>query len=305
MSVLVVGSFVTDLVATTKRAPQGGETVIGTSFNTSYGGKGANQAIAVKRFNGKVSMAGALGKDNYGNEFLNLFKKEGIDTKLVKQVDYSTGCSVIVIDEKGQNRIVMTPGANLKFDENDLKVVSEYINENKPNYVIAQFEMSDTVVKSLAKMCNESKTKLVVNPAPAKEIEDEVLEKLYLLIPNETELGIIVKKELTTDAQYIEAAKELTNKGVENVIVTLGDRGSLLVNKNEIYFQSAYKVKAIDTVGAGDTFIGTLVSALDQGYTIKEAMKFGSGASAIEVTKRGAIAAIPLANDVFEFLKNK
>lgn len=305
MSILVVGSFVTDLVATTKRAPQGGETVIGTSFNTYYGGKGANQAIAAKRFNATVDMAGSLGKDSYGNEFLSLFKKEKIDTKLVKQVEYPTGCSVIVIDENGQNRIVMTPGANLKFVENDLKEIERYINEKKPNYVVAQFEMSDIVVKALAKICKNSKTKLVVNPAPAKEINDEELDKLYLLIPNETELGIIVKRKLTTDTQYIEAAKELIDKGVENVIVTLGDRGSLLVNKNETYFQSAYKVKAIDTVGAGDTFIGTLVSALDQGYTIKDAMKFGSAASAIEVTKKGAIPSIPCANDVFEFLNNK
>ena len=305
MSVLIVGSFIIDCVARTNRAPLQGETVVGNSFNTYLGGKGANQAFACIRMGCETYLAGAVGNDNFGNQFIDAMKKEGFDTSYVLRKDnHPTGTSLVIVEESGQNRICMVPGANLVYTSTDIiENLEELIK--KVDYVIAQFEMKYEIVSTLASLCEKHGKNFVLNPAPARSIDDDVLSRLYLITPNETELGIIINSEkpLITINDYVDGAQKLISKGVKNVIVTLGTNGSLLVNKNGINHVESYKVKAIDTVGAGDSYTGSLVAMLDSGKSIVEAMKIATAVAAVEVTKHGAIPAIPYKKEVEEFIK--
>lgn len=304
MSVLVVGSFITDFVGRCAKAPVAGESVVGKSFNTYPGGKGANQAVACARMGSKTYMAGCVGDDLFGENFINIFKNEGFDTKYIKVAKgASTGASIVTVEDSGQNRIVMTPGANLVYSTKDVDELEEVLNE--VSYCVSQAEQTEEVLDYLVEKCKAHNVKFIYNPAPARHISDKTLKGLYLITPNETELGVIIGKEVVTDEEFTSGAKELLAKGVENVVVTLGTRGCLFVNKDETTIIPAYKVKAVDTVGAGDSFTGSLAASLDQGKTLKEALKISNAVGALEVQKNGAIPAMPYKKEVEEFLKNK
>ncbi len=302
MSVIVVGSFITDCIATCKVAPKGGETVRGLSFNTYLGGKGANQAVASIRMGSDTLMLGAVGDDNFGHAFIDCLKNEGFDTNyIVVDKKNPTGTSLVTVEESGQNRIVMTPGANTAYDYNLLK---NYENEIKnANCVVTQCETTLDVVVELSRLCKKHNVKYIVNPAPALKLPDEVLDGLFLLTPNENELGIQIAKNPETLDEYIAGAKEMLKKGVKNVIVTLGVNGSLLVNNDGTCHIPSFKVKAVDTLGAGDSFTGSLSAMIDQGYSIIDAMKIATAVAALEVQKPGGIPAMPYKEEVFKFLE--
>jgi ribokinase len=301
MSVIVVGSFIVDCIARCNRAPEAGETVVGNSFKTYLGGKGANQAFASKRMGSETYLIGAVGKDNFGQAFIDTMIEDGFDPKTTRMVGNSTGTSLVTVEENGQNRIVMTPGANLDYQPEWLYEHEELFKAC--DYVVTQFEMRYEIVQELAKICKKYKKKFILNPAPAKDITDEVLDGLYLITPNETELGLIVHRRINDLDGYVEGAKLLLAKGVQNVIVTLGTVGSLLVNDKGHILVPAKKVKAIDTVGAGDSYTGSLVAMLDQSYDLEEAMKIATAVAALEVQKNGAIPAMPFKEDVFKYMK--
>ncbi len=297
MSILVVGSFVTDLVATTDRAPEAGESVRGNSFNIYLGGKGINQAVAAKRMGADVVMVGCIGNDSFGKDFLEMMKKENLDTKYIKISDtFPTGCSLIVLDKSGQNRICMTPGANLDYSVEDLREVENLIEE--ADVVVTQCEMLPEIVDELARMCRKHDKKFILNPAPARVLSDEVISSTYVISPNETELGVIVGREVVTDEDYIEGARILLEKGAENVIVTLGDRGSLLVNKDGAEIVPSIKVQAVDTVGAGDSFTGSLSAFVTEGKDIVSAMRLSTRVAALQVTRHGAIPSMPYRKEI-------
>lgn len=291
----------TDCIATCKRAPVAGETVVGNSFNIYLGGKGANQAFAAKRMGSEVYLSGAVGNDEFGKEFLEALKKEGFKTNSVVIIpNNSTGVSLVTVENNGQNRIVMTPGANLDYTVEDLLKFENIIK--KVDYVLTQCEMAYEIIVALSKLCKKHNKHFILNPAPAQLIEDDVLNGLYCITPNETEIEIITGKKLDTLEDYKKGAKVLLEKGCQNIVVTLGEKGSLLVNKKESILVPAFKVKAIDTVGAGDSYTGSLTAMLDQGRTIKEAMKIATAVAALEVQKKGAIPAMPYKEDVFSFI---
>ena len=304
MSVLVVGSFIVDCVATCERAPEAGETVVGDSYNTYLGGKGANQAFAAIRMGSKTTMVGCVGNDGFGKQFFETLKAEGFDTSVVKMSqNNSTGVSLVTVEHSGQNRICMTPGANLDFYVEDLDKLEELIKES--DIIVTQLEMRYDIAAHLAKLAKKHGKKVILNPAPAAPIDDETLKGIYCITPNETELGIIINRKIETMEEYIEGAKVLLEKGCQNVIVTLGTVGSLLVNKDGHALIPAFKVKAIDTVGAGDSFTGSLSAMLDQGRDLKDAMQIATAVAALEVQKKGAIPAMPYREEVFKFLEEK
>ena len=304
MSVLVVGSFIVDCVATCKRAPEAGETVVGDSYNTYLGGKGANQAFAAKRMGAHTYMVGAVGNDGFGKQFFETLDAEGFDSSVVKvSGNNSTGVSLVTVEHSGQNRICMTPGANLDYEPNELYGLVDIIKEC--DYIVTQCEMQYSIVVELAKIAKKYGKKLILNPAPARHIDDEVIFSCYIMTPNETELGIIINRKIETMEEYIEGAKVLLEKGCQNVIVTLGTVGSLLVNKDGHSLIPAFKVKAIDTVGAGDSFTGSLSAMLDEGRSILESMQIATAVAALEVQRKGAIPAMPYREEVFKFLEEK
>lgn len=304
MSVLVVGSFIVDCVATCKRAPEAGETVVGDSYNTYLGGKGANQAFAAIRMGSKTTMVGCVGNDGFGKEFFDTLEAEGFDTSVVKVSNaHSTGVSLVTVEHSGQNRICMTPGANLDYLPEDLDELEDLIKNS--DIIVTQLEMRYDVAAYLAKLAKKHGKKFILNPAPAAPIDDETLDGVYCITPNETELGIIINRKIETMEEYIDGAKVLLDKGCQNVIVTLGTIGSLLVNKDGHTLVPAFKVKAIDTVGAGDSFTGSLSAMLDQGRSLTDAMQIATAVAALEVQKSGAIPAMPFKEDVYKFLEEK
>ena len=304
MSVLVVGSFVVDLVATCDRAPEAGETLTGKSFNIYLGGKGANQAVAAKRMGADVTMVGCIGNDIFGDDFVRTFENEGLSTDYILRTDADrTGCSLVTLETSGQNRICMTPGANLHYSVADLLAVEGLVKS--ANVVVTQCEMQPEIVDELAKLCKKYGKKFILNPAPARTFDDETLSACYVISPNETELGVIVGRTLDTDEDYISAAKELLAKGVQNVVVTLGSRGSLLVNATQTTFVPAMKVKAVDTVGAGDSFTGSLAAFTDEGKDVLSAMKLSTIVGGLQVQKHGAIPSMPYRSAVDELANAK
>ena len=297
MSVLVVGSFVVDLVALCDRAPEAGETLTGKSFNIYLGGKGANQAVAAKRMGADVTMVGCVGCDIFGDDFVKTFVEEGMSTQYIVRTDKArTGCSLVTLETNGQNRICMTPGANLLYTIENLESIEPLIKQAE--VVVTQCEMSPEIVDELAKLCKKHSKKFVLNPAPARTFCDETLSACYVISPNETELGVIVGKQLISDKEYIEAARELLSKGVQNVVVTLGSRGSLLVNNEQTTFVSAMKVKAVDTVGAGDSFTGSLAAFTDEGKDVLASMRLSTIVGGLQVQKHGAIPSMPYRNEL-------
>lgn len=305
MSVLVVGSLNADCVARCDRIPRPGETVTGKSFNISLGGKGANQAFASKRMGSETVMAGAVGKDSFGDRIVSAFAEEGFDTNHIKRADSCTGTCLINVEEGGQNCICVVPGANLDYSPEDLRGVMPALLG--ASYVVSQFEIGSETVSELARLCKENGKRLILNPAPARKTDKSILDGLFLLTPNETELSALLETDRTfrTVQAYADAARKLLDCGVQNVIVTLGTAGSVLVNREGTEFVPAFRVNAVDTVGAGDAYTGTLASMLDQGYTLKEAMRVATAASALEVQKEGAIPAMPRREDVFAFLREQ
>lgn len=301
MSVLVVGSFVTDLMAMCERAPEAGETVHGISFESFLGGKGANQAVACKRMGANVTMVGCVGDDIFGENFVSFFKTEGFDVNNIKKsTSAKTGCSLVTVETSGQNRICMVAGANMDYSSAELNKIENLIKQ--ADVVVTQCEMREEIVDGLAVLCKKHNKKFILNPAPARTFADETLSSVYVITPNETELGIIIGRELTADEDYISAAKSLLKKGVRNVIVTLGSRGSLLVNENVTKFTPSFKVKAIDTVGAGDSFTGSLSAFIDEGIDIEKAIVMSTAVGALSVQKRGAIPSMPSRAEVAAFL---
>lgn len=301
MSVLVVGSFITDFVARTERAPQAGETVAGISFNSFLGGKGANQAVAAKRMGADVTMAGCVGNDIYGKQFLSLFEREGMSTRYIKvSEDGKTGCSLVTVESSGQNRICMVAGSNMDYTAEDAAALEPIVARS--DVVVTQHEMRVDVVEMLAELCKAHGTKLILNPAPARAVSDKVLSSVYVLTPNETELGILVGKTLKSEAEYIAACKQLLGNGVRHVVVTLGSAGCLLVNSDTVKHIDGFKVKAVDTVGAGDSFTGALAALIDEGAKIEDALRVCCGVGALAVQKEGAIPSMPYRADVDAFI---
>ncbi len=301
MSVLVIGSFMMDLVTKTKIVPTAGETVVGDSFQTFLGGKGANQAISAKRLGCEVTMCGMLGNDDFGAQFETLFRQEHMDLSYIKKTDCSTGIGSITLDDSGQNRIVIIPGANLEYKVDDL--LEAEVLFAKANVVLTQLELQLSVIEKTAELAKKYNKIFILNPAPMQELSDEILCKVDYLTPNETELQALSGKELcNTLPEQIQACESLLAKGVKNVIVTLGDKGCLHVNDNIHQLYPTYKVKVIDTVAAGDAFNGALAHCLDKFMPIDEAIKYANAVGAISVQKRGAIPSLPSAEEVAEFL---
>jgi ribokinase len=290
--ITVVGSSNTDLVFQTPKFPQPGETVMGGQFNRFAGGKGANQAVAVSRLGGVVYFIAKVGNDSFGNESIKGFLKDNIRTDYVyKDDDFPTGVASIVVNEKGQNAIVVAPGANNQLSVSDIDNAIDAIE--KSSIVLVQLEIPLTTVKYVLEKSFNLGKKLILNPAPAQQIEDSLYSKIYLITPNETEAELLTGVEVVDEVTASKAADVFIEKGVENVIITLGEKGAYFKNKNKEFSVSANKVEVVDTTAAGDTFNGAIAVALSEGKSWKNAIQFANSASAIGVGRLGAQASVP------------
>ena len=298
--ILVIGSLNMDLVTGVEKMPRIGETLLGESFKQIPGGKGANQACAAARLGGEVTMIGHVGNDNFGEALISSLYNDGVDTSCINKIDkVSTGIAVIIVDDMGDNSIVVVPGANYTLTSEDIDNSIEYIN--KADIIVTQLEIPVEAVKTALKKAKEQGKYTILNPAPAKKLDDEIIGNVDLLTPNETELEVLSDVKIETEEDVLKAAKVLINKGIKELIVTLGSKGCLYINKDGFKRFSSYKVDAVDTTAAGDSFTAAIAVGLSEGKQIDEAIDFASKVGALTVTKEGAQSSLPYRQDVIDF----
>jgi ribokinase len=302
--ITVIGSLNMDLVTMTTKVPKIGETIIGTDFKQAAGGKGANQADAIAKLGGLVTMIGRVGDDQFGESLINALKKDGVETSQVRITEkISTGIATIVVNGEGDNSIIVVPGANFKLTPQDIDEADAIIKAS--SMVIAQLEVPIETIKYAFRKAKEYGIYTLLNPAPARKLDEELLGMTDLLVPNETELEILSEKSLETDEDMINAAKELMQKGVKEMIVTLGSSGCLHIHKAGSKHYSAERVESVDTTAAGDSFIGAIAMAFSEGKSFAQAIEFASKVSALTVTRQGAQDSLPTRMEVEEYIKNK
>jgi len=298
--ILVVGSINMDLVTVTEKTPKIGETILGRSFAQIPGGKGANQAVAMARLGADVAMIGRVGTDSFGDTLIEGMKNDGLKVEGIEKVEgVSTGIASIVVDDSAHNSIIVVPGANFEIDEADIDRHRKLYEE--ADIVVHQLETPLNVVEYSLKLAKSMGKTTILNPAPAKELSDEIIASIDYLIPNETELELLSGMEVKTTDDVMAAAKVLMDKGVKKLVVTLGSKGSIYIDENETKEVNAYKVDAVDTTAAGDSFIGGLTTALAKGATFTEAMEFATKVGAITVTRRGAQTSLPTLEEIEDF----
>ena len=298
-NICVIGSLNMDLVVKVDTMPKGGQTLIGSNFKEVPGGKGANQAVAMARLGGNVSMIGKVGNDGFGQTLLNALKADNVNTDYIGIEEGPTGVALITVDKNAENSIVVAPGANFKVAVEDIDNNIESINNS--DIVVVQLETPLETIKYGLKKAKEAGKYTILNPAPAVVLEDEIIKNVDLLTPNETELEILSGVEINTEDDIKRAAQIMIDKGVKELIVTLGSKGSLYINKERSMFKSAYKVQAVDTTAAGDSYTGALSVAFANGKNIEEAMDFASKVGALSVMKEGAQSSLPTLKDVENF----
>ena len=298
-NICVIGSLNMDLVVNVDTMPKPGQTIIGSNFKEVPGGKGANQAVAMARLNGNVTMIGKVGEDGFGQTLINSLKNDKVDTTYIQTAKGATGVALITVDKNAQNSIVVSPGANFEVKEDDIDNNIEAIKNS--DIVVLQLETPLDTIKYALNKAKELNKYTILNPAPAVKLDDEIIKNIDLLTPNETELEIISGVSIETEEDIQKAAQIMIEKGVKELIVTLGSKGSLYINKEKSMFKKAYKVEAVDTTAAGDSYTGALAVALSQDKGMEEAMDFASKVGALSVLKEGAQSSLPTLEDVENF----
>lgn len=279
--VMIIGSQSMDFVVETDIVPIEGETVIGKSFSLLFGGKGANQAIAAARLGNEVWMLGCVGNDNYGEMITDNFKANNVNTDLIGTKDTTTGSAHITVKD-GDNRIIIVEGANALVSIEEVSKHETLIKEM--DMIILQQEIPAATVRYVIDFCHRSKIKVLLNPAPARELDESYIEKLDYIIPNELEF------EVTFPAMNVnEALSKYPNK----LIITLGDKGALYHDGKNVVQVDAYKVKPVDTTGAGDCFVAAFSDGILQGKSIKDCINRANKASSLAISKLGAQSGLP------------
>lgn len=281
--ILIIGSINKDLVVTAPRFPKEGETILGSNFYTGNGGKGANQACAIGKLSGDVSILGAVGDDSFGKDLCNALISNNVNTdNLIIKNNVSTGIAVITVTDDGANNIIVAQGANALITKDDIKeeLISLY------DIIVMQLEIPLEIAEYAAYIAKKLGKTVVLNPSPAVKLSRDFLSYVDILIPNETEIDII---------GGIDYAFEC---GVKNIILTLGANGCDFINKEGRKHFDAYKVDVLDTTAAGDSFLGGVVRMIADNKSIEEAIIFATKVSNITVTRKGAIDSIPTYNEV-------
>ncbi len=295
MKIYVVGSLNMDLVIRAPFMPENGMTISGEGFMTNPGGKGANQAAAVGKLGGEAYMVGCVG-DAFGDELISTLKGYGVNTQFVeKKENVSSGIAVIVVVD-GDNRIVLDKGSNGLVSEE--LVDKAFKNAEAGDFVVCQLEISQDVVAYAFKKAKEKGMVTVLNPAPAATLRDGILEYCDWFIPNQSEAELYTGIYPADEKSAKLCAEKLTQFGVKNVLITMGGQGSASISGGEYVHTDIFKVNAIDTTAAGDTYVGAFVTKLSEGASVKDAMTFASKASSITVTRKGAQVSIPTRDEV-------
>ncbi len=302
--IIVIGSLNMDLVVSAERLPGTGETIMGKSFATFPGGKGANQAIAAARLGGSVKMVGRVGSDTFGKSLLKNLIINNVDiTAVGEDSKSSTGTALITVDNQGTNTIIVVPGANHALLPRDLDEVESQIVCSK--LVVLQMEIPIETVAHAIDLAKKHKIPVMLNPAPAQHLEKGVLAGIDFLIPNESELAILTGLPVSTMLEIRAAAEKMLQIGVKRLLMTRGDAGVYYIDNQKEIIYPAYTVQAVDTTAAGDAFIGALAVAFVKGEEMDSAIRDGLAAGALAVTRAGAQTSLPTLQELEHFLKDQ
>jgi ribokinase len=295
--IVVIGSCNTDMVIKADRLPIPGETVIGGTFLMNAGGKGANQAVAAARQGGKVVFVSKTGNDVFGKQSIELYKSEGINTDFIfSDPKLPSGVALIMVDGHGENCIAVASGANGSLVPADIEKAKAEVES--ADYVLMQLEIPIETVEYAAEMAASKGIPVILNPAPARTLSDRLLKSLFLVTPNETEAEILSGIKVFDWDSARQAANVISAKGVDNVVITMGALGAFIKEKDEYHIVEAFKVVAIDTTAAGDSFSGSLCVGLSEGKSIHESVKSAAKVAALTVTRMGAQSSIPYRNEL-------
>jgi ribokinase len=290
--IVVIGSSNTDMVVKAARLPAPGETILGGKFLMNPGGKGANQAVAAARLGGNVTFIGKTGEDIFGNHARTVLEKENINTKYLSgDRDNPSGIALITVNDKGENCIVVASGSNSCLSKTDIDLAREELVSS--SIILMQLEIPLETVIHAAEIGFNAGKKVILNPAPACSLPDELFGKLFMITPNETEAEMLTGIRINSINTAEKAAGQLLSKGTGIVIITMGSSGALFAVKGKTLLVPAEKVKVMDTTAAGDVFNGALAVAISEGTGIEKAVAFANRAAALSVTRLGAQASAP------------
>ncbi|QLB12335.1 ribokinase [Bisgaardia hudsonensis] len=303
----VLGSINVDHVISVPHFAKPGETLTGKNYYIAYGGKGANQAVAAARLkhsDTQVNFISCLGYDPISDEIKQAFVKDGINTQAISKFENeTTGLAMIQVADSGENSIVISAGANARLDE-------QYVAKHRSliadaDYLLMQLETPINAILQAAITAKENNTKVILNPAPAQPLSDELLSFVDIITPNETEAEILTGIKVTDQQSAVKSAEVFHKKGIDTVLITLGSKGVYLSQNGQGQIISGFRVNAIDTTAAGDTFNGAFIVALLEGKTLDKAIQFAHAAAAISVTRKGAQPSIPTRDETLTFLKQQ
>lgn len=301
MSIIVVGSLNMDLIVRTPRIPAPGETILGHTFSTAPGGKGANQAVAAAKLGAPVKLIGRVGADDFGKQLRSQLNAVGVDAQFVfEDAQAATGVALISVDDQGQNSIIVAPGANGRVTRQDVDSAREAIRAAR--VVIAQLEIPLDSVTYALRVAHDAGALTILNPAPARQLSSELLQNIDVIIPNETEAAQLTGLPVHDFDSAAQAAHALQQMGARSVIITLGDKGALWLNENADAQQvMPFQVQVVDTTAAGDAFVGALGVALAREQDWETSLRTASAAGALAATKLGAQPSLPTRAEVEEF----
>ena len=293
-----------DLVTKVENFPKPGETIVGVSFETFPGGKGANQAVALGRLGAEVFMIGKVGDDIYGTEYLEVLKNNNVKHSGIHiEKGISSGVAVIQVSEKGENNIVVIPGANGKVDVKYIESKWDILEE--ADIFLFQLEIPMTTVTDTIKKLKAKGKIIILDPAPARKLPDEIYKYIDYITPNETEIEALTGKSVEDEKDLKEAAQILIDKGVKNVIAKLGSKGAAVINKVQYKKIPGFTVNPVDTTAAGDSFNAGFAFALAKGMDFEECIRFSNAVGGISTTALGAQEAMPSYESVMSFILNK
>ena len=302
--IVVIGSSNIDLIMKKDHLPAKGETVIGGFLMQVYGGKGANQAVAAARAGGNVVFVCCVGNDAYTPQMVRNYQNENIDTHFVfHEKNIASGHAMIMVDNEGENIISVAPGANSLLLPEKIEKASRIFDDAA--LIVMQFEIPEETIKHVIDIANRKNIPVMWNVAPARAFDFTYIPKVNILVLNGVEAGFLAEMTVTNEADAESAAQILLDKGVEKVIITLGEKGAFVLTRQEKVSVLSYKVKAVDTTAAGDTFCGALAVAMTEEKNLKESLQFASAAAAISVTRMGAQPSAPDRNEIDSFIRER
>ena len=302
--IVVVGSYATGLTMRVDRLPSPGETLLGKGYRVDFGGKGSNQAVACARLGSRVSFIAKIGLDNFGEMALGLHREEKVDVGSVIQVpDKPTGVGFIIVDARGNNCITIDPAANDLLTAQEVSQCLETLTSE--TVVLTQLEIPVEAAGTAMARGREKGAVTILNPAPARILPDSVLQLVDVLTPNQSEAKVLTGLSPDADVEPETVARELISRGVKRVVMTLGEKGALVMTANSSAYIPAIKVSAEDTTGAGDAFNGGLAVALSRGANLEDAVCFAVVTGGLAVIREGVVPSLPTRNEVLQYYRRQ